>query len=300
MAFMRSPVRSRSGPPSFFQSGNTLLALLLIGPSAYAKDVTVQVNGRPVRLDVASPARPNATSPTIVFESGLGTPGTGDFARVLPLLPKRSADRSLRPAGTRRVGRRRRITDASTHRDCIARRARRCWRRRPRTSWSGTHLAARESGCSPASTRMRSPASFSSTRRQTSPGRPMMTSATSLFRLGLDRKNVTKCARCRSRIQRRRNRSSPRRLWHRRCPPPASPRFRRCRRCATFQSWCSQATATPNGRPRCPCHLTCTVGCASGSACGTRHFAVSQRASREERSSRPRRVPIRFKTPSLG
>jgi pimeloyl-ACP methyl ester carboxylesterase len=65
-----------------------LLALLLMGPSAQAKDVIVQVNGRSVRLDIASPARPNATRPTIVFESGLGTPGTGDFAHVLPLLPK--------------------------------------------------------------------------------------------------------------------------------------------------------------------------------------------------------------------
>jgi pimeloyl-ACP methyl ester carboxylesterase len=65
-----------------------LLALLLIGPSAQAKDVTVQVNGRSVRLDIASPTRPNATRPTIVFESGLGTPGTGDFAHVLPLLSR--------------------------------------------------------------------------------------------------------------------------------------------------------------------------------------------------------------------
>ena len=65
-----------------------LLALLLIGPSAQAKDVTVQVNGRSVRLDIASPARPSATRPTIVFESGLGTPGTGDFAHVLPLLSR--------------------------------------------------------------------------------------------------------------------------------------------------------------------------------------------------------------------
>src|SRR5258705_6078782 len=64
------------------------LALLLIGPSAQAKGITVQVNGRSVRLDIAAPARPNATDPTIVFESGLGTPGTGDFAHVLPLLPK--------------------------------------------------------------------------------------------------------------------------------------------------------------------------------------------------------------------
>jgi pimeloyl-ACP methyl ester carboxylesterase len=65
-----------------------LLVLLLIGPAAQAKEVTVQVNGRSVRLDIASPARPNATRPTIVFESGLGTPGTGDFAKVLPLLPR--------------------------------------------------------------------------------------------------------------------------------------------------------------------------------------------------------------------
>lgn len=65
-----------------------VLALLLIGPSAQAKEVTVQVNGRSVQLDIAEPARPNATDPTIAFESGLGTPGTGDFAHVLPLLPK--------------------------------------------------------------------------------------------------------------------------------------------------------------------------------------------------------------------
>lgn len=65
-----------------------LLALLLIGPSAQAKGVTVKVNGHSVRLDIVTPARPNATDPTIVFESGLGTPGTGDFAKVLPLLPK--------------------------------------------------------------------------------------------------------------------------------------------------------------------------------------------------------------------
>jgi pimeloyl-ACP methyl ester carboxylesterase len=65
-----------------------ILALLLMGPSAQAKDVTVQVNGRSVRLDITAPAPPNATDPTIVFESGLGTRGTGDFTRVLPLLPK--------------------------------------------------------------------------------------------------------------------------------------------------------------------------------------------------------------------
>jgi pimeloyl-ACP methyl ester carboxylesterase len=65
-----------------------VLALLLIGPPAHAKGVTVRVNGRSVRLDIAAPARPNAADPTIVFESGLGTPGTGDFAHVLPLLPK--------------------------------------------------------------------------------------------------------------------------------------------------------------------------------------------------------------------
>ena len=65
-----------------------LLALMLICPSAQAKDVTVQVNGRSVRLDIASPTRANATRPTIVFESGLGTPGTGDFAHVLPLLSR--------------------------------------------------------------------------------------------------------------------------------------------------------------------------------------------------------------------
>jgi pimeloyl-ACP methyl ester carboxylesterase len=65
-----------------------VLALLLIGPSAHAKDVTVQVNGRSVRLDISSAPRPDATDPTIVFESGLGKPGTGDFAHVLPLLPK--------------------------------------------------------------------------------------------------------------------------------------------------------------------------------------------------------------------
>ena len=49
-----------------------LLALLLIGTSVNAKEVTVQVNGRSVRLDIASPARPDATAQTIVFESGLG------------------------------------------------------------------------------------------------------------------------------------------------------------------------------------------------------------------------------------
>lgn len=64
------------------------LALLLIAPSAQAKDVTVQVNGRTVRLDIISPPQRNVTDPTIVFESGLGTPGTGDFAQVLPLVPK--------------------------------------------------------------------------------------------------------------------------------------------------------------------------------------------------------------------
>lgn len=65
-----------------------VLALLLIGPSIHAERVTVQVNGRTVRLDISSPPRPQATEPTIEFESGLGTPGTGDFALVLPLLPK--------------------------------------------------------------------------------------------------------------------------------------------------------------------------------------------------------------------
>jgi pimeloyl-ACP methyl ester carboxylesterase len=64
------------------------LAVLLIGPPAHAKDVTVQVNGRSVRLDVSSPPRPNVTDPAVVFESGLGTAGTGDFAHVLPLLPQ--------------------------------------------------------------------------------------------------------------------------------------------------------------------------------------------------------------------
>lgn len=68
--------------PAFFA------LLLLIGSSAQAKGVTVQVNGRSVRLDIATPARPNPTAPTIVFESGLGTRGTGDFADVLPLLRK--------------------------------------------------------------------------------------------------------------------------------------------------------------------------------------------------------------------
>ena len=64
------------------------LVLLLAGASAQAKEVTVQVNGHTVRLDVAAPARPSGADPTIVFESGLGTPGTGDFAQVLPLVPK--------------------------------------------------------------------------------------------------------------------------------------------------------------------------------------------------------------------
>jgi pimeloyl-ACP methyl ester carboxylesterase len=65
-----------------------VLALLLVGLPAHAKGVIVEVNGRVVQLDIAAPARPNATNPTIVFESGLGTPGTRDFAHVLPLLPK--------------------------------------------------------------------------------------------------------------------------------------------------------------------------------------------------------------------
>src|SRR5437773_2232705 len=65
-----------------------LLTLLLVAPSVQAKDITIQVNGRSVRFDIASPARGKAMRPTIVFESGLGTSGTADFARVLPLLPK--------------------------------------------------------------------------------------------------------------------------------------------------------------------------------------------------------------------
>jgi pimeloyl-ACP methyl ester carboxylesterase len=65
-----------------------LLALLLLAPSARAEDVRIQVNGRAVHLDVVSPARSNAAGPTIVFESGLGTAGTHDWARVLPLLPQ--------------------------------------------------------------------------------------------------------------------------------------------------------------------------------------------------------------------
>lgn len=65
-----------------------LFALLLIGAPARAEDVTVQVKGRSVRLDIDAPARPNAGEPTIVFESGLGTRGTGDFTRVLPHLPR--------------------------------------------------------------------------------------------------------------------------------------------------------------------------------------------------------------------
>src|SRR5262245_34939693 len=64
------------------------LALLLAGSSALAKEVTVQVNGHPVRLDIVSPARRSAMQPAIVFESGLGTAGTGDFEHVLPLLSK--------------------------------------------------------------------------------------------------------------------------------------------------------------------------------------------------------------------
>jgi len=35
------------------------LVLLLAGPSAQAKEVTVQVNGHTVRLDVVAPARPS-------------------------------------------------------------------------------------------------------------------------------------------------------------------------------------------------------------------------------------------------
>src|SRR5262245_13132321 len=66
------------------------LALLLVVPSARAEERTAQVNGRSVRLDIISPARPNARRPTIVFASGLGVPGTRDFARVLPLLSKES------------------------------------------------------------------------------------------------------------------------------------------------------------------------------------------------------------------
>ena len=62
-------------------------ALLLIGAPAHAKDVTVQVNGLPVRLDITAPAPSNVTDPTIVFESGLGTAGTDDFALVLSRLP---------------------------------------------------------------------------------------------------------------------------------------------------------------------------------------------------------------------
>ena len=80
-----------------------VLALLLIGPSAEAKDFTIQVNGRFVRVDIATAARSDATRPAILFESGLGTPGTGDFTHVLSASAERSAHRSLRQAGTRRV-----------------------------------------------------------------------------------------------------------------------------------------------------------------------------------------------------
>ena len=65
-----------------------LLAVLLIAPSIQAKEITLQVNGHSVRLDVASPTHRKAARATVVFESGLGTAGTGDFALVLPLLPK--------------------------------------------------------------------------------------------------------------------------------------------------------------------------------------------------------------------
>jgi hypothetical protein len=82
-----------------------VLALLLVGLPAHAKGVIVEVNGRVVQLDIAAPARPNATNPTIVFESGLGTPGTRDFAHVLPTAAEGSANDSLRPAGTRQVRR---------------------------------------------------------------------------------------------------------------------------------------------------------------------------------------------------
>jgi pimeloyl-ACP methyl ester carboxylesterase len=64
-----------------------LPALLLLAASAHAEDLRVRVNGHEVHLDVASPARRNAARPTIVFESGLGTTGTRDWGRVLPLLP---------------------------------------------------------------------------------------------------------------------------------------------------------------------------------------------------------------------
>src|SRR5438094_10479461 len=187
-----------------------LLALLLIGPSAQVKDVTVQVNGRSVRLDIALPARPSATRPTIVFESGFGTPGSGDFAHVLPLL-----SRDLRTI---------RYEFDTTGRDSADQPTMESHRRfgtlrlyctmrwpllasRRRTSWLDTRLAARGSGCLPASTPTGSPASCSSTPRPTSPGRPMMMSTTSFFPLDLDRKHATKCARCRSPTQRRRNQS---------------------------------------------------------------------------------------------
>jgi pimeloyl-ACP methyl ester carboxylesterase len=83
-----SVTSARCALPSCLATGCAIvIALLLFCPSAHAKEVTVQVKGRPVRLDISSPPRPDATAPTIVFESGLGTPGTGDFAHVLPLLP---------------------------------------------------------------------------------------------------------------------------------------------------------------------------------------------------------------------
>jgi len=81
-------LRRKANTAIGMKAKSLLLAFLFVVPSAQAKDVTVQVAGRSVRLDITSPARPNATRPTIVFESGLGTPGTGDFARVLPLLSK--------------------------------------------------------------------------------------------------------------------------------------------------------------------------------------------------------------------
>jgi pimeloyl-ACP methyl ester carboxylesterase len=80
--------RHRERIISEMHAWRVLLALLLLAPRAHAEDVRIQVNGRDVHLDVASPARTNAAHPTIVFESGLGTAGTHDWARVLPLLPQ--------------------------------------------------------------------------------------------------------------------------------------------------------------------------------------------------------------------
>jgi pimeloyl-ACP methyl ester carboxylesterase len=60
-------------------------AVFLLPVDVNAAGVTVRVSGHALHLDVQTPLRTNSR-PTIIFESGLGTPGTTDWTSVIPRL----------------------------------------------------------------------------------------------------------------------------------------------------------------------------------------------------------------------